>query len=252
MRILTYNLHKGFSTGNRRFELARMRDALRASEADVVFLQEVQGAHTGHGQSRADFNNEAQAEYLADQVWQHHAYGRNAVYDLGHHGNAILSAWPLKQVKNIDLTISPLERRGVIHAVIEPDGFPTPVHLLCTHLDLSGFTRAPQIARIAARIAEHIPADAPVILAGDFNDWRGQVHRAIQGQLGLSEAHSSLYGQPARTFPSWRPWLRLDRVYVRHLRPTYAQRLVGGRWAGLSDHCALMVDLGPESNPASA
>lgn len=243
MRILTYNLHKGFSSGNRRFELARMREAIRTSGAEIVFLQEVQGEHHRHAKNRSDWIGEAHFEYLADAVWSHHAYGRNAVYDHGHHGNAILSAWPLLRVENINLTIQPLEQRGVLHAVIQPDGAPCPIHLLCTHLDLSGFTRGEQVSRIAARIDAAIPPDEPLILAGDFNDWRSQAHRRLIRELQLVEAHTVVNGRLARTFPSWCPVLRLDRVYLRGLHPTAAQRLVGGRWAGLSDHCALLVDI---------
>jgi endonuclease/exonuclease/phosphatase family metal-dependent hydrolase len=244
LRILTYNLHKGFSTANRRFELKRMREAIRATEADLVFLQEVQGEHRGHAQRLTSWIDEAQFEYLADSVWPHHAYGRNAVYDAGHHGNAILSRLPIDQVENIDLTVQPLEQRGVLHAIIAHAG--RPVHLLCTHLDMSGFTRSAQLNRIHQRIRDHIPDDEPVILAGDFNDWRGQADRLVTAKLSFRDAHMTLHGHHARTFPSWFPVLRLDRVYLRGLRPLAAQRLVGGRWQGLSDHCGLLVDFANE------
>ena len=48
LRILTYNLHKGFSATNRHFILHKMRDALIESDADIMFLQEIQGQHSGH------------------------------------------------------------------------------------------------------------------------------------------------------------------------------------------------------------
>ena len=38
LRILTVNIHKGFSLGNRHFVLHRLRDAIRSTHADVVFL----------------------------------------------------------------------------------------------------------------------------------------------------------------------------------------------------------------------
>ena len=43
IKILTYNIHKGFSMGNFRFILHEIKDALRHIDADVVFLQEVHG-----------------------------------------------------------------------------------------------------------------------------------------------------------------------------------------------------------------
>ena len=91
IKILTYNIHKGFNASNRRFVLHEMKDALREINADIVFLQEIQGEHR-HKQNRiSDWPDTSQFEFLADQVWQHHAYGKNAIYKSGHHGNAILS-----------------------------------------------------------------------------------------------------------------------------------------------------------------
>jgi len=43
--VLTYNIHKGFSSGNRHFVLHQIREALLAAHADVLFLQETQGEH---------------------------------------------------------------------------------------------------------------------------------------------------------------------------------------------------------------
>jgi len=41
IHVLTYNIHKGYCTGNRRFVLESMRQRIAETEADVVFL------HTG-------------------------------------------------------------------------------------------------------------------------------------------------------------------------------------------------------------
>ena len=43
LRICTYNIHKGFSQFNRRMVIHDLRDRLRSLDADIVFLQEVQG-----------------------------------------------------------------------------------------------------------------------------------------------------------------------------------------------------------------
>ena len=47
LKVLTYNIHKGFNVGNQRFVLHQIRDALIAADADLLFLQEMQGKH-GH------------------------------------------------------------------------------------------------------------------------------------------------------------------------------------------------------------
>ena len=43
LRILSYNIHKGFSTTKRRFVLDQIKQAIRIVNADILFLQEVVG-----------------------------------------------------------------------------------------------------------------------------------------------------------------------------------------------------------------
>ena len=38
LKVLTINTHKGFTTFNRRFILPELREAVRATSADIVFL----------------------------------------------------------------------------------------------------------------------------------------------------------------------------------------------------------------------
>lgn len=243
MRILTFNIHKGFSFANRRFTLLRIRELIRQSGADVVFLQEVQGEHHHHARRVVDWPSQAQFEFLADSVWHHFAYGRNAIYDHGHHGNAILSKWPLLTWDNIDVSTNRLERRGILHGIIQPEGFRQPLHLLCTHLNLSEKGRVAQVAMLGDRLKAAVPIDAPLVLAGDFNDWTFAVGRRIERDLGLVEAHKAVHGRHARSFPAWLPLLHLDRIYVRGLTPTGAERLTGPQWSGVSDHTALVADV---------
>ena len=84
LKVLSYNIHKGFSVGNRRFVLERIRQAIRTVHADVVFLQEVLGQHEKHRIHVQGWPSQTQFEFLADQVWPHHAYGKNATYTAGH------------------------------------------------------------------------------------------------------------------------------------------------------------------------
>ena len=95
LRILTCNIHKGMSQFNRRMMVHELRDELRGIGADIVFLQEVQGEHRRHARRFHNWPAAPQHEFLADEFWNDHAYGRNAIYDHGHHGNAILSRYPI-------------------------------------------------------------------------------------------------------------------------------------------------------------
>lgn len=251
LKILSYNIHKGFSMYNRRFVLTRIRDALRDIHPDLVFLQEVLGEHQVYRHRVLDWPEESQFEYLADEIWPHYAYGKNAVYTSGHHGNAILSKYPITHWDNIDVSTSQMERRGILHAVLdipaplvgESGRKPVPLHAICVHLGLLEADRARQIQRLVERIDSHVPHDEPLVICGDFNDWRLRATRPLRHQLEVSEAFYSLNGSHARTFPSWMPALRLDRVYFRGMHAKSAKCLSGKPWSELSDHTALLVEL---------
>lgn len=239
LRVLSYNIHKGFDTGNRRFVLRRIRDAIREVHADLVFLQEVLGEHEEHRSRYEDWPEQSQFEFLACELWPHFAYGRNAVYSSGHHGNAILSKYPLSLWENIDISTSRMERRGLLHAVVDVPGKHRPVHAICLHLGLFETDRKAQVGLLCERVDSHVPRGDPLVIAGDFNDWRGRVSGRLERRLEVREAFHELEGGHARTFPSWLPALRLDRIYYRGMRPRSAKCMMGRPWNELSDHVAL-------------
>lgn len=237
-KILSYNIHKGFSFNNRRFVLEAIREAIKTSGADLVFLQEVQGEHSGKAKKVKDWPIAPQLEFLADQLWPHFAYGKNAVYTEGHHGNAILSSRPFKMYENIDISNNRFERRGLLHATV---GMPTgpDLHLICLHLDLFERGRKNQYAHLVKRIHAQVPDDCPLIIAGDFNDWRENASHHLVNELGVEEVFFRLHGKHALSFPAWFPFLPLDRIYTRGLKPTEARCFVQAPWDELSDHGAL-------------
>src|SRR5688572_17644966 len=89
LRVMTYNIHKGFNAGNTRFVLHSMRKALVQTEADLIFLQEIQGQHADRERFIDEWPDIPQLQFLAGGIWPHQAYGKNAIYNAGHHGNAI-------------------------------------------------------------------------------------------------------------------------------------------------------------------
>lgn len=237
--MLSYNIHKGF-TLSQRFVLEGIRERIRAVHADVVFLQEVLGDHSGHEKKVKDWAG-PQLEYLADKMWPHFAYGKNAVYTAGHHGNAILSKYPITSFENIDISNNRFERRGILHAITDWEG--SPLHLLCVHLDLTDKGRKLQNERIISRIEEHVPQNERLILAGDFNDWRGLATAHFESRLQLQEVFKTTTGLHAKTFPAPFPFLTLDRMYLRGLQPTEARVHEGPPWSQLSDHLAIEASL---------
>ncbi|MGQ0699866.1 MAG: endonuclease/exonuclease/phosphatase family protein [Panacagrimonas sp.] len=241
IKVLTLNTHKGFTTFNRRFVLHELREAIRSVGADIVFLQEVLGDDSAARPKGVAWSPVPQYEFLADSLWPHFSYGRNAVYPQGHHGNAVLSKFPIVSYRNVDVSISGPERRGVLHCVLRQPGWKTDVHAICVHLGLMESHRAQQLHRLCTLI-EALPADAPVILSGDFNDWR-QRASGILSRAGLEEVFARLQSRPAKTFPAAWPLLRLDRIYCRNVSSSAPRVLSKPPWSQLSDHAALFAEI---------
>ena len=234
IRVLTLNAHQGIHAARRHGFLLRIRNALRASRADLVFLQEI-GAVAGPEPQVHQY------EVLADGVWTQHAYVRNAVATGGHHGNALLSRHPVITWRNVDASVGRAEPRGLLHTVIGMDGVRAPLHAICLHLALRESHRRRQVDRLLDLVINEVPAGAPLVIAGDFNDWRERAHRTLT-RSGVQEVHATVVGRPARTVPARAPWLRLDRIYVRDVRHRPVK--VSARdWRTLSDHLPLAAEL---------
>jgi endonuclease/exonuclease/phosphatase family metal-dependent hydrolase len=243
IKILSYNIHKGFDIFNRRFVLARIKQQIRLINPDVVCLQEVQGEHEKLKKELNEWPLEAQFEFLADTIWPHHAYGKNAVYPQGHHGNALLSKYPIKYWHNLDLTLDKTEMRGLLHAEIWlPDENKT-FHMMNTHINLFHVARKRQAEMISNYILEKIPEASPFLLAGDFNDWLLRLDPIIKRNLKVEEIFHFLYGKHARTFPCFFPQLPLDRIYVRGAIPIQGSVLSDGVWRDLSDHLPIYAEV---------
>ncbi|HUG56807.1 MAG TPA: endonuclease/exonuclease/phosphatase family protein [Candidimonas sp.] len=243
LRILTLNAHKGFTFFNRRFILHELRDAIRATHADIVFLQEVLGAHEVHALNLAQWPGVSQYEFLADTIWSDFAYGRNAVYPQGHHGNALLSKFPIAQHENFDISVGKHEKRGLLHCILRAPGLTTDVHVVCVHLGLQERHRSSQLACLRQLLKSDIPPNVPLVVAGDFNDWRLRGQKALTRASGLKEVFAESFGQVSRTFPARFPLLRLDRIYVRNVARFRPIALASRPWTHLSDHAPLAAEV---------
>ncbi|QXQ18243.1 endonuclease/exonuclease/phosphatase family protein [Pseudomonas tolaasii] len=237
--VLTVNIHKGFTALNRRFILPELREAVRSVGADMVFLQEIHGTHERHPQRYSEWPDMPQYEFLADSIWPQYAYGRNAVYPHGDHGNALLSKFQIVRYDNLDISQSGHENRGLLHCVLRLPGSGQEVHAICIHLGLREVHRQQQLRLLEQRIGE-IPADAPLVVAGDFNDWR---QRADLSKSGLREVFIEAHGKLPRTFPARLPLLALDRIYVRNVKIHNPRALTTRPWSHLSDHVPLSVEI---------
>ncbi|MDC0598639.1 endonuclease/exonuclease/phosphatase family protein, partial [Gammaproteobacteria bacterium] len=243
LRVLTYNIHKGFSMANRRFVLRKIRDQLRKLDVDLVFLQEVQGEHIQHEKNISDWPKEPQFEFLADQVWSHHAYGKNAIQDGKHHGNAILSKYPFTEWSNINVSYLSSASRSLLHGTITIPEKSCSIHVVCLHLGLSSFERKRQIKRLNEHLKTKQKSNIPIIIGGDFNDWSGrEVANHLNPELGLDEIFFQTHQRYAKTFPANWPLFCVDRIYFSGLVPVSCHCLNGKPWNTLSDHVPLLAE----------
>lgn len=243
LRIATFNIHKGVTSFNARLVLHEQRELIRRLQADVVFLQEVRGEYRWHQRRFSRWPDEGQHEFLADSIWQDYAYGKNAVYPAGHHGNALLSKYPIHKWENVDISAHSVEQRGLLHCEIAIPNWQQPLHAICVHLGLLARWRRQQLASLRERIETLVPPQAPLIIAGDFNDWRAKAGQALADGLHLREVFEQVSGKPARSFPAVLPLFRLDRIYVRGFHVHGAQVHGGAAFGRVSDHAALSATL---------
>lgn len=244
LRVATYNIHKGvMGVGpRRRLEIHNLCAGVESLEADLVFLQEVRHFHHREARyfERTHFGwpKMGQADFLAPDGFEV-AYRTNAVTRHGEHGNALLSRFQLGHVAHRDVSDHRFEQRGLLHVPVHWQG--QVLHTIVAHLGLIHASRVRQTLRLAEYLHSHVPANEPVIVAGDFNDW-GERLDAPMRDMGLQRAHGQA-DRPHRTFPSAVPLFSLDRIYTRGLEcaRTYVPR--GPVWARMSDHLPLVAEL---------
>jgi endonuclease/exonuclease/phosphatase family metal-dependent hydrolase len=168
IRVATYNIHKGVSSFRSTPRVLALKKAIGAFDADVVFLQEVQGRHDRYQARYAEklrspnhhWPEKAQHEFFAGEGL-HSAYGMNAVYDHGHHGNALLSALPDREPEQ-PRRVRP-RLRAARHPALRGRGRPRPVHCYVMHLGLfeqprrqtDALINAPSTIRAERRAGDH-------------------------------------------------------------------------------------------------
>ena len=264
LRVATYNIHKGVMGLRQKVRIHDVRLALGAIDADIVFLQEVQDRNERLAK-RKGYPEGTQLDYLCTGSYLHRAYGMNAVYPHGHHGNAIVSRHEIGVFLNHDISDHVLEKRGLLHAVAHFAGRngKVDIHLINTHFGLIKRSRVRQATFLVDFVRSEVPPDAPLIIAGDFNDWQRAADQMLHEELDVVEAAAEFNrrnGRPrlmdrlmpwrepkrapvARTYPSVMPWLMLDRIYVRGFDVRDVRVPKGLEWSQRSDHMPLIADL---------
>jgi endonuclease/exonuclease/phosphatase family metal-dependent hydrolase len=242
MRLLSYNIHKGVGGSDRRYRLSRILDVLRAEEADLVCLQEVD-----FNVRRSNFDN--QPALLADGLRAGASlYQLNVPHKDGGYGNLVLSRWPVRQQHHLSLRLRRRKPRGAQLVVVEtPQG---PLHLVNWHLGLAERERRWQAKHLLEhpRFAEN--AGLPTLVAGDSNDWRNTLAKQRFAAHQFEQVTAPV--REYRSFPAFLPLASLDKVFRRG--PVRVERagVVRHRLARkASDHLPVVVDftLGEQAGP---
>jgi len=236
LRVATYNIHKGVQGIGpvRRLEIHNLGHAVEQLDADIVCLQEVRKLHRREAEYFPHWPEQPQADFLAPEGYTA-IYRTNARTRHGEHGNAMLTRWPVVSHQHEDMSDHRFEQRGLLHAEVLVHG--RVVHVLVVHLGLIKASRVRQLAQIQRFIAREVPAYAPLVVAGDFNDWGSTV------QSTLSAAGLEAFGQERKaTFPSRLPVVQLDHVYARGMTPLGLYVPRGRIWGRMSDHLPLIAE----------
>jgi endonuclease/exonuclease/phosphatase family metal-dependent hydrolase len=81
-----------------------------------------------------------------------------------------------------------------------------------------------------------VPKDAPLLVAGDFNDWGNRISNMM-----LAQQLTEWQAPKQWTYPSRLPIVQLDHVYAKGLTPVSQMVLHGKIWRRMSDHLPLVA-----------
>ena len=244
MRIVTYNIHRSRGLDGR-VRPDRVVAVLEEVGADVIALQEVLSIEGSDPEKN-------QAEYIARSLGFHHGLGENRRMRGGAYGNVVLSRYPLRTVRNYDISVTGCERRGCLYTDIRlPDG--EILHVFNVHLGLALLERRRQARQLVDQVLGDAILKGPRIMLGDFNEWtRGLTTRLLGRHLKAVNLRRHL--RWARTYPGIMPVLALDHIYFDPSLELDKLTLHRSRTALMaSDHLPLVADFSlVEPRPAEA
>jgi endonuclease/exonuclease/phosphatase family metal-dependent hydrolase len=220
--IASYNVH-GCVGVDGRWRPQRVADAIAELDADVVAVQEV---HSNPGAPGGD-----ELALLARQTDYAFLHGPTHARAGGAFGNGLLTRLPIVELRLVDLSQPRCEPRGAIDADLCWGA--ARVRVVATHLGLEPWERSAQCRLLLERLSPRNEADVSVLL-GDFNEWWAPrpLIRALHAHFGRARA--------VRTYPSYAPLLRLDRIWVKPAHALRAVRAHRSRLARIaSDHLPL-------------
>jgi endonuclease/exonuclease/phosphatase family metal-dependent hydrolase len=192
----SYNIHRCIGR-DRRHDPDRIAGVLRELDAGVVGLQEIAAREGSEGDVDQLDHVARAAGYQAVRAPTHH-------HARGYLANGLLCRGRVIDVTRVDLSLAGREPRGLLDVRLQHSG--SSLRVLVTHFGLSAIDRLIQARRLLEVLGDD--REQPTIVLGDINEWfPGPALRRLHARLGRTPA--------VATFPSGRPILALDRIWVQ-------------------------------------
>jgi endonuclease/exonuclease/phosphatase family metal-dependent hydrolase len=220
-RVMTYNIHQGFNAGQVP-SLDNLVDVISRESPDVLLLQEVVRGWMIDEQHDS-------LGVLAERLGMPYVFGPN-IGDL--YGNAILSRFPMTEVKRIHFAVQPSIRhqpRGAVGVRIGD------VLIVTTHLDEVADSSSIRQEQVRAILREW-DGERVAIIAGDMNAEPGDLEMALFSEAGYGDLAEA--AGPTSTMID--PPKRIDYIWgigVVGSNPHTVMAL------GASDHRAVVVNV---------
>jgi len=205
IRLMTYNIRAALGTDGAR-SVERIASVIAQEEPHIVALQEVDF-------NRVRSGSVDQAERLAEILHAKTIPGPSFTDGHGWYGNAVLSRIPAELVHHERLPhLAGTEPRSAMWVRVETKH--GELHVLNTHLSFRRRDRPRQIAELLGpRWLGHDGIASPSVLCGDLNCTpRDAGFRRLLRTHGDAQALGA--PRPASTWPTRRPFRRIDHVLV--------------------------------------
>ena len=228
--VATYNIHRAIGRDGV-FDPERVAEVLAELDAHVIALQEVQSGASGRNL----------LHLVRDRLGVEAVQGVTMLRSDAEFGNVLLTRHRVVSVARLDLSVPPHEPRGALDVLLDCRG--RELRVLATHLGLWPYERRWQVKQLLGKLGSG--NDVPTVLMGDLNEW------FLWGRP-LRWLHAQFQRTPAPpTFPSRRPVLALDRLWVRPRGMLQRLEVHASPLARVaSDHLPLVATLDLAAAPA--
>jgi endonuclease/exonuclease/phosphatase family metal-dependent hydrolase len=226
-RVMTYNIHQGFNAGQVP-SLDMLVDVISRESPDVLVLQEVVRGWMIDEQHDA-------LGVLAERLGMPYVFGPN-IGDL--YGNAILSRFPMTDVKRVHFAVQPSAKhqpRGAVGVRVGD------VLIVTTHLDEVADSSAIRQEQVRTILREW-DGEKVAIIAGDMNAEPGDLEMGLFSQAGYGDLAEP--AGPTTTMDD--PPKRIDYIWGIGVVGSSPHTVMA---LGASDHRAVVVNVTRATRP---